>query len=65
MFEKDSSPADNKVADIASTSFVSLDEDTPVAEAAKALCEQETYSVIVTHDDPTSGDSSKEGTIQG
>jgi hypothetical protein len=44
---------------------VSFDEDTPVAEAAKALCEQETYTIIVTHDNPTLAGSSKQGTIQG
>jgi CBS domain-containing protein len=41
--------------DIASTAFVSLDEDTLVAEAAKALYEQETCTIIVTHYDSTSG----------
>jgi CBS domain-containing protein len=55
MFAKRSSQTDNKVSDIASTAFVSLDEDTLVAEAAKALYEQETCTIIVTHYDSTSG----------
>jgi CBS domain-containing protein len=56
MFTKrsSSSQTDNKVRDIASTAFVSLDEDTLVAEAAKALYEQETCTIIVTHYDSTS-----------
>jgi CBS domain-containing protein len=37
-----------------STAFVSLDEDTLVAEAAKALYEQENCTIIVTHYDPKS-----------
>jgi CBS domain-containing protein len=50
-----SSPqTDNKVSDIASTAFVSLDGDTLVAEAAKALYEQETCTIIVTHYDSIS-----------
>jgi CBS domain-containing protein len=49
-----SSQTDNKVSDIASTAFVSLDGDTLVAEAAKALYEQETCTIIVTHYDSIS-----------
>jgi CBS domain-containing protein len=45
----------NKVRDIASTAFVSLDEDTVVAQAAKALYEQETCTIVVTHYESTSG----------
>jgi CBS domain-containing protein len=52
MSAKRSSHTDNKVADIASTTFVSLDEDTLVAEAAKTLYEQESCTIIVTHYDP-------------
>ena len=44
-----------KVRDILDTSFVSLDENTIVAEAAKALYEQEGCSIIVTRRDPASG----------
>ena len=63
MFEKRSSSSsqadnnnnNNKVRDIASTAFVSLDEDTVVAEAAKALYEQETCTIVVTHYESTSG----------
>lgn len=55
MSAKRSSPTDNKVKDIASTTFLSLDEDTLVAEAAKALYKQETCTIIVTHYDSTSG----------
>jgi CBS domain-containing protein len=60
LFEKrSSSQADNnnnnKVRDIASTAFVSLDEDTVVAQAAKALYEQETCTIVVTHYESTSG----------
>ena len=49
-----SSQTDNKVRDIANTAFVSLDGDTLVAEAAKALYEQETCTIIVTHYDSIS-----------
>jgi CBS domain-containing protein len=63
LFEKRSSSSsqadnnnnNNKVRDIASTAFVSLDEDTVVAEAAKALYEQETCTIVVTHYESTSG----------
>ena len=54
MSAKKSSQTDNKVRDIASTTFVSLDEDTLVAEAAKTLYKQETCTIIVTHYDSTS-----------
>jgi CBS domain-containing protein len=54
MSAKRSSQTDNKVKDMASTTFVSLDEDTLVAEAAKTLYEQESCTIIVTHYDPTS-----------
>ncbi len=56
MFAKrsSSSQTDNKVRDIASRAFVSLDEDTLVAEAAKALYEQETCTIIVTPHDSIS-----------
>jgi CBS domain-containing protein len=44
-----------KVIDIVDTSFVSLDENTIVAEGAKALYEQESCSIIVTRHDPYGG----------
>jgi CBS domain-containing protein len=44
-----------KVIDIIDTSFVSLDENTIVAEGAKALYEQEGCSIIVTRHDPNGG----------
>ncbi len=53
--KRSSSPqTGNKVSNIASTAFVSLDEDTLVAEAAKALYEQEACTIIVTHYDSIS-----------
>ena len=55
MSAKRSSQTDNKVMDIVTTTFVSLDEDTLVAEAAKTLYEQESCTIIVTHPDSTSG----------
>jgi CBS domain-containing protein len=51
MSAKRSSQRDNKVMDIASTTFVSLDEDTLVAEAAKTLYEQRSPIGIVTERD--------------
>lgn len=44
-----------KVKDIADTAFVSLDENTIVAEGAKALYTQEQCSIIVTHLDSNTG----------
>jgi len=46
---------DMKVKDIADTAFVSLDENTIVAEGAKALYTQEQCSIIVTHLDSNTG----------
>lgn len=43
------------VGDIADTTFVSLDENTLVAEGAKALYEQEGCSIVVTRYNSTSG----------
>ncbi|MEW6605125.1 MAG: CBS domain-containing protein [Thermoproteota archaeon] len=43
------------VAEIADASFISLDENTLVAEAAKTLYEREGCSIIVTANDPKSG----------
>jgi CBS domain-containing protein len=63
MSAKRSSHTDNKVADIASTTFVSLDEDTLVAEAAKTLYEQESCTIIVTHYDSTSRQRSPIGIV--
>jgi CBS domain-containing protein len=44
----------NKVGEIASSTFVSLDDDTLVAEAAKALYKHENRTIIVTHYDRNS-----------
>ena len=44
-----------KVKDIADTAFISLDENTIVAEGAKALYAQERCSIIVTHLDSNTG----------
>jgi CBS domain-containing protein len=44
-----------KVGDLANEAFVSLDENALVAEAAKALYEQEACSVIVTGTEAVSG----------
>jgi len=63
MSAKRSSHTDNTVADIASTTFVSLDKDTLVAEAAKTLYEQESCTIIVTHYDPTSRQRSPIGIV--
>jgi CBS domain-containing protein len=49
--EKSPSHSDSKVKEIASTTFVSLDEDTLVAEAAKALYNQEACTIVVTRKD--------------
>jgi signal-transduction protein with cAMP-binding, CBS, and nucleotidyltransferase domain len=49
------STEDMKVKDIADTAFVSLDENTIVAEGAKALYTQEQCSIIVTHLDYITG----------
>jgi CBS domain-containing protein len=43
------------VGDIADTAFVSLDEDTLVAEGAKALYSQERCSIVVTRLDRSTG----------
>jgi CBS domain-containing protein len=40
---------DNRVRDIVDTAFVTLDENTLVAEAAKALYAQERCTIVVTH----------------
>ncbi|HEU4605171.1 MAG TPA: CBS domain-containing protein [Nitrososphaera sp.] len=44
-----------KVKDMADRTFISLDQDTLVAEAAKTLYEQEGCSVIVTRNDRNTG----------
>ncbi len=63
MSAKRSSQTGNKVMDIASTTFVSLDEDTLVAEAAKTLYEQESCTIIVTHYDSASRQRSPIGIV--
>ncbi len=45
----------SKVRDIADTAFVTLDENTLVAEAAKALYAQERCTIVVTHLDAGTG----------
>ena len=45
----------NRVRDIVDTAFVTLDENTLVAEAAKALYAQERCTIVVTHLDAGSG----------
>jgi CBS domain-containing protein len=45
----------NRVRDIVDTAFVTLDENTLVAEAAKALYAQEQCTIVVTHLDVGSG----------
>jgi CBS domain-containing protein len=45
----------NTVRDIVDTAFVTLDENTLVAEAAKALYAQERCTIVVTHLDAGSG----------
>ena len=61
--ERSASNTDNKVGEMASTAFVSLDEETLVAEAAKALYKQETCTIIVTHCDPKSGQRAPIGIV--
>jgi CBS domain-containing protein len=61
--KKSSSHSEYKVIEIASTTFVSLDEDTLVAEAAKALYKQETCTIIVTRSDPDSGQRTPVGIV--
>jgi CBS domain-containing protein len=43
------------VEEIADTSFISLDENTLIADAAKTLYEREGCSIVVTRKDPESG----------
>jgi CBS domain-containing protein len=43
------------VIDVAETSFISLDENTLVADAAKSLYERESDTIIVTRNDAKSG----------
>src|SRR5919112_1050508 len=45
----------DKVRDIVDTAFVTLDENTLVAEAAKALYAQERCTIVVTHRDAGTG----------
>ena len=45
----------NTIRDIVDTAFVTLDENTVVAEAAKALYAQERCTIVVTHLDVGSG----------
>jgi signal-transduction protein with cAMP-binding, CBS, and nucleotidyltransferase domain len=61
--ERSASNTDNKVGEMASTAFVSLDKETLVAEAAKALYKQETCTIIVTQCDPKSGQRAPIGIV--
>ena len=45
----------DRVRDIVDTAFVTLDENTLVAEAAKALYAQERCTIVVTHLDASTG----------
>jgi CBS domain-containing protein len=45
----------NRVRDIVDTAFVTLDENTLVAEAAKAMYAQERCTIVVTHLDAGTG----------
>ena len=46
---------DHRVRDVVDTAFIALDENTLVAEAAKALYAQERCTIVVTHLDASSG----------
>ncbi len=48
-------PRIKRVSDVLDTAFIALDENTLVAEAAKALCAQERCTIVVTHLDSRSG----------
>ena len=45
----------DRVRDIVDTAFVTLDENTLVAEAAKALYTQERCTIVVTHLNTSTG----------
>jgi signal-transduction protein with cAMP-binding, CBS, and nucleotidyltransferase domain len=45
----------DRVRDVIDTAFIALDENTLVAEAAKALYAQERCTIVVTHLDPDNG----------
>ena len=53
----------SKVRDIVDTAFVTLDENTLVAEAAKALYAQERCTIVVTHLNAGSGQRAPVGII--
>ena len=53
----------NRVRDIVDTAFVTLDENTLVAEAAKALYAQERCTIVVTHLDAGTGHRTPIGII--
>jgi CBS domain-containing protein len=53
----------NRVRDIVDTAFVTLDENTLVAEAAKAMYAQERCTIVVTHLDPSTGHRTPVGII--
>ena len=48
-------PRIKRVSDVLDTAFIALDENTLVAEAAKALYAQERCTIVVTHLDSHSG----------
>src|SRR5918995_2375971 len=53
----------DRVRDIVDTAFVTLDENTLVAEAAKALYAQERCTIVVTHLDTSTGQRTPVGII--
>ena len=53
----------DRVRDIVDTAFVTLDENTLVAEAAKALYTQERCTIVVTHLDTSTGQRTPVGII--
>lgn len=53
----------SKVRDIVDTAFVTLDENTLVAEAAKALYAQERCTIVVTHLNAGTGERNPVGII--
>jgi signal-transduction protein with cAMP-binding, CBS, and nucleotidyltransferase domain len=56
-------PQITRVSDVLDTAFIALDENTLVAEAAKALYSQERCTIVVTHLDRASGQRAPIGII--
>jgi CBS domain-containing protein len=53
----------DRVRDVVDTAFVTLDENTLVAEAAKAMYAQERCTIVVTHLDASTGQRTPVGII--